>query len=564
MELSDKKGVQQIVLSLAAFSLKEVVIAPGSRNAPFVLSFNRHPNFHCTSIRDERAAAFFALGKAIELQEPVILLCTSGSAALSFAPAIAEAYYQRIPLIVITADRPKSWTHQGDGQTMNQTNIYQNYIRKSFDLDGDATEKEDLWWIRRMVGECYHIATQQDKGPIHLNVPLKEPLYNAAALDISLSPSFQMPMIQKELSEQLMQDLALQYSACQKVMVLVGQQLIQPQFEKLLIEWSQKENVIILAESTSNLHHPHFIKNIDRCITPLDAAEEATFQPDLLITFGGAIVSKRIKAFLRKSSLKAHWNIQPFDAMMDTYQSLSHSIAMDGCSFLQQMLPRLSGTTSNFRFKWWELNEKTTLAHLEFMKQAAYSDLKAFDLFYQQLPEGKHLHLANSSTIRYAQLFDNQNVASSWSNRGTSGIDGCTSTAMGAAAASREKNFILITGDVSFYYDINGFWNEEHIHNLNVIILNNEGGNIFRIIPGPRAVAECGPYFETTLKSEARQIAQHYGWDYLSAQDESSLIAALQTFFADSTKRTILEIFTKSEENPRVLDAYWQFIKSNI
>lgn len=564
MELSDKKGVQLIVLSLATLGVKEVVIAPGSRNAPFVLSFNRHPNFHCVSIRDERAAAFFALGKAIELHEPVILLCTSGSAALNFAPAIAEAFYQRIPLIVITADRPKAWTHQGDGQTMNQTNIYQNYIRKSFDLEGDASEKEDLWWIRRMIGEAYHIANQQNKGPVHLNIPLKEPLYNASAQDISLPPSFQMPSLLKELSEQLIQDLSSQYLGYQKVMVLVGQQSIQPQFEKLLIEWSQHENVIILTESTSNLHHPHFIKNIDRCITPLEATEEADFQPDLLITFGGAIVSKRIKAFLRKSALKAHWNIHPFDAMMDTYQSLSHAIAMEGCSFLQQILPHLSKGTSNYRFKWWQLNEKTTLAHLEFMKQAAYSDLKAFDLFYQQLPEGKHLHLANSSTIRYAQLFDNQKAASSWSNRGTSGIDGCTSTAMGAAAASREKDFILITGDVSFYYDINGFWNEEKINNLNVIILNNEGGNIFRIIPGPRSISECGPYFETSLKSEARHIAQHYGWDYLSAHDEGSLVAAFQTFFADSTKRTILEIFTKSEENPRVLSAYWQFIKSNI
>ena len=188
MELSDKKGVQQIVQSLAALGLKEIVICPGSRNASFVISFNRHPAFNCTSIRDERTAGFYALGKAIELQEPVAILCTSGSAALNFAPAIVEAYYQRIPLIVLTTDRPKEWTNQGDGQTILQTNIYTNYIRKSYEINGDAVQKNDLWYIERCISEGFNIATLIDKGPVHFNIPVSEPLYGTSSIDTNNLP----------------------------------------------------------------------------------------------------------------------------------------------------------------------------------------------------------------------------------------------------------------------------------------------------------------------------------------------------------------------------------------
>mgnify|MGYP000974633318 FL=1 len=175
MILSNKKGVKHIVLALAELGVKEVIICPGSRNAPLVISFNRHPNFNCTSIRDERSAGFFALGKAIESKQPVALVCTSGSAVLNFAPAIVEAFYQRIPLVIITADRPIEWVDQGDGQTIKQHEIYNNYIRKSYTLDGDSADAQKIWHIERSISEGISIATSTNKGPVHFNISLSEP-----------------------------------------------------------------------------------------------------------------------------------------------------------------------------------------------------------------------------------------------------------------------------------------------------------------------------------------------------------------------------------------------------
>lgn len=562
MELSDKKGVQHVVMALAALGLKEVVICPGSRNAPLVISFNRHPAFNCTSIRDERSAAFFALGKAIELKQPVAILCTSGSAALNFAPAIAEAYYQRIPLIVLTADRPKEWTDQGDGQTINQTDIYRNYIRKSFEINGDATSENDLWYIGRCLSEGFNIAAYSDKGPVHFNIPVSEPLYGTSEADENKMPKvFREIPAEKHIPEKDIELLAKQFSECKKVMLLVGQHEPDEKLQTITEQLASFENVVVLTESTSNIHHSGFIENIDRCITHLNDKEAKSFMPDLLITAGGAVVSKRIKKLLRDASPKYHWNIHPYDSAMDIYQALTSAIALEPYNFFEQLLPNIQPTSSDYNLQWNKLKREKEQAHKQFCADVAYSDFKVFETVFKTIPSSTHLHLANSSVIRYAQLFDNSKIASTWSNRGTSGIDGSSSTAVGAAAASPDKDFVLITGDVAFHYDKNAFWTETPVENLKVIIINNGGGGIFRIIPGPDKIAEREIFIETIMATNAEHIAAHYGWNYLVVKDEQHLESTLKKFFAPSSKKTILEIFTDANQNPLVLEQYWKFLK---
>lgn len=562
MELSDKKGVQHIVMALTALGLKEVVICPGSRNAPLVISFNRHPAFKCTSIRDERSAAFFALGKAIELKQPVAILCTSGSAALNFAPAIAEAYYQRIPLIVLTADRPKEWTGQGDGQTINQTDIYKNYIRKSFEINGDATSENDLWYLDRCLSEGFNIAAYSDKGPVHFNIPVSEPLYGTTAADENKLPKvFREISAEKHIPEKDIELLAKQFSECKKVMLLVGQHKPDEKLQAITEQLVSFENVVVLTESTSNIHHSFFIENIDRCITHLNDKEAKSFMPDLLITAGGAVVSKRIKKLLRDASPKCHWNIHPYDSAMDTYQALTSAIALEPYVFFEQLLPCIQPTSSDYNLRWNKLKSEKEQAHKQFCADVAYSDFKVFETVFKTIPSSTHLHLANSSVIRYAQLFDNSKIASTWSNRGTSGIDGSSSTAVGAAAASPDKDFVLITGDVAFHYDKNAFWTETPVENLKVIIINNGGGGIFRIIPGPDKIAEREIFIETSMATNAEHIAVHYGWNYLVVKDEQHLEGTLKKFFAPTSKKTILEIFTDANQNPLVLEQYWKFLK---
>lgn len=565
MILSNKKGVQHLVAALVALGLKEVVVCPGSRDAPLIISFNRYPGLHCTSIRDERSAGFFALGKAIELRHPVALICTSGSAALNLAPAIVEAYYQRIPLIVLTADRPKEWTDQGDGQTINQTEIYRNFIRGSYELTGDTEDLESLWAIDRRISEGWNKAVSSDCGPVHFNIPLKEPLYETETTDGVPVSVFRELMIEKGLPEGELRALQNTFLKSKKVMILVGQNQKQEDLEKVMVRLSEFPNVAVLTESTSNIHHARFIENIDRCITDLPEQEAKDLMPDLLITTGGTIISKRIKKLLRKYRPKAHWNIHPLDACRDTYQSLTLAIPMSPVPFFEQFLgfvKTLKASEENhYNQIWQELKTRKQEQHHFFCEQASYSDFKVFEHLYKLIPNNISVHISNSSAIRYAQLFDNSKMGETWCNRGVSGIDGCTSTAVGSAASAPEKDFLLITGDVAFHYDINALWHEEQIKNLKIIVLNNGGGGIFRIIDGPNKVAERSKFLETEMQSELKNIAQHYNWNYLSVHQEGDLDDRLQKLFSKNSRRTILEIFTPAKTNPSVLKKYWEWLK---
>lgn len=561
MKLSAKISIQHIVMALAELGLKEVVVCPGSRNAPLVMSFNRHPAFHCTSIRDERSAGFFALGKAIGLKQAVAVVCTSGSAALNFAPAVSEAFYQRIPLIVITADRPKEWTDQGDGQTINQTNMYENFIRRSYDLNGDISTPSVLWYNDRCLSEGFNIATISDKGPVHFNVPVSEPLYETAEVTGLKPRIFRLETTEKILSAESLSRMWGQFSACKKVMIIVGQHSADDLPAKELSKIGHFRNVIVLTESIANMHDESFVENIDRCITNLENEDALALMPELLITMGGAIISKRIKALIRKYRPQFHWNVTPFDTDMDTYQSLTLAVPVEPSVFIKQLLQVASDVPSGYHEKWIRRKDQLTKLHERFCATCNYSDLKVFYRLYQTIPSNIFLHMANSSPVRYAQLFDNGSIADSWSNRGTSGIDGCVSTAMGAASALPEKNFLLITGDVAFHYDKNALWNDEAINNLNIIIINNGGGGIFRIISGPDKVDEMEKYFETSMEITAEKIAEHYHWNYLPVKEEEQLNDILKSFFNGRTGRTILEIFTNAETNPIVLEGYWRYLK---
>lgn len=563
MTLSNKKGVQHIVLALAELGIKEVIICPGSRNAPLVISFNRHPNFICTSIRDERSAGFFALGKSIESKQPVVLVCTSGSAVLNFAPAIVEAYYQRIPLIIITADRPTEWVDQGDGQTIKQHEIYNNYIQKSYTLDGDSADAQKIWHIARSISEGVSIATSTNKGPVHFNISMNEPLYKTEEININSTVSiFKTPITQEFICNEQLQEFATQFSSTKKILFLIGQLQIDKELESMLIHFAKQDNVIVLTESTSNVHHPDFIENIDRCITNLGDEAAKALMTDLLVTMGGAIVSKRIKSLLRKFRPAAHWNIHPYDATMDTYQSLTTAISMQPTAFLTLLSQYHIPVNSDYKNNWQQLQQQKVTLQLEFEAIAPFSDFKVFQKTLSAIPKNTILHVANSSPVRYVQLFDNSHIAETWSNRGTSGIDGCTSTAMGAAAAAPEKSFVLITGDVSFQYDINALWNDQQIQNLKIIIINNGGGGIFRIIEGPNSIDERSEFLETAMTTHFAHIAQHFSWNYIQAKDEQTLNEALLYFFNPDNKRIILEIFTDAKNNPVVLADYWNHLKN--
>lgn len=565
MVTSSKINVQLIVQQCFEQGLKHVVCSPGSRNAPLVIAFDEHPEIQCTVIHDERSAAFFALGMAQQLDQPIGIVCTSGSAALNYFPAIAEAYYQCVPLVVLTADRPTEWINQGDGQTIVQSNVFGKHVRYSANFSEHAQTTTEQWYIQREISTAFAEGTTYWKGPIHFNIAFNEPLYKTE--EFTKHPSKKITLIQSrfQFSNQ-QQQAAINALGLPKKMVICGQLQEDPALLEQLKIFANDSSVVVLVENTSNLVDPKFLHCIDRTLNSIEEVLEADYAPDLLITIGGAVVSKKIKAFIRKHQPKEHWKIGFEFPYMDTYQALTHSFQAEPFHFFHSLNElNYNKNTSNYGSKWKQLDYLIQDKMLAFFEKCTFADISTFDVVLDYLPENCHLHLANSSVVRYAQLFDPIKSITYWSNRGTSGIDGSSSTAVGAAHANPEKLHVLITGDVSFFYDSNAFWNQYLTQNLRIILINNAGGGIFKIIAGPDTSKQSNDYFVAQHHHTAEGICQAFNMHYFSVDSLEALADKMSDFYTYSSdnRPKLLEIFTPSELNPEALEAFFHQLKIN-
>ena len=541
---------QSIIEICYAKGVHDIIISPGSRNAPLTIGFANNPKFNCYSIADERCAAFFALGIAQQTQKPVAVVCTSGSALLNYYPALAEAFYSQIPFIVISADRPADKIDIGDGQTIRQENVYSNHSLYNANLTETASEANDVF-----INEAINVAIAR-KGPVHINVPFEEPLYettNKLSVDFNVTG---LNLIQTLVNVDDIIAFSTLWNHSKKVLVLVGECAPNAIEERWLGQLASIPSVVVMTEATSNLHHPTFITNIDTLITPFSQAEFLKLQPRILITFGGMIVSKRVKAFLRKYKPRHHWHIDNWRAY-DTFGILTKHFQVTPNQFFKQFLPFVKNIESDYKTTFEKIHLNRKDKHREYLSKVSFSDLKAFEIIVSTLPKEIQLQISNSSAIRYAQLFDIDQSIEIFCNRGTSGIDGSTSTAIGAAIGSN-KPTVLITGDVGFIYDSNALWNNYIPKNFKIILINNGGGGIFRILPGHQETTTFNTYFETSHCLTAEHLAKMYRFNYLIASDSDSLKTALQQLFEDNEQPYILEVFTPTRQNDQVLKQYFK------
>lgn len=560
---SSKKVVQLIVEQCVSNGMKHIVCSPGSRNAPLVISFDEHPEISTYVIHDERSAAFFALGIAQQLNEPVGVVCTSGSAAVNYFPAVTEAYYQCLPLVVITADRPSAWIDQGDGQTIVQENVFGKHVRYACNFTERQDDAEGLWYVGRELAVGFASGNGSWKGPIHINVGLNEPLYETVEKNEVSTRSiaivegeFSLSSKQKELFNEVLKT--------PKKMVIVGQHRPDEKLNHYLKEFANDTSVAVLVENTSNLQDQRFIHCIDRTLNGISEEEIFEFAPELLITVGGAVISKRIKAFLRQNKPVQHWKIGSEFPFMDTYQSLSHVFQVSPADFFKEIIQlNYDRSRSNFGSKWKQKDFFAKDKMPEFFNNVAFSDIKVFETIIDYLPEGCDLHMANSSVIRYCQLFDPISSVQYWSNRGTSGIDGSTSTAAGSAWIKKDQLHVLITGDVSFFYDSNALWNKYLGPNFRIILVNNQGGGIFRIIPGPSSTRQLPDFFEAQHQQEAADICNAFGVNYRRVDSVVKLEAEMLDFysFEKNGRPKLMEVVTPGESNDEYLSAFFQAIK---
>lgn len=553
MKFSDKKLSQTLVSLCISKGIEHIVISPGSRNAPLTIGFGENPNFKCFSIVDERAAAFFALGMAQQLQKPVAVVCTSGSAVLNYYPAVAEAFYSHIPLLVFSADRPEEFIDIGDGQTIRQENIFEKHILYSANCkEGEEHQLQNEKEINIALNAAIELS-----GPVHINLPFSEPLYRTVET-ASVSPQNVLPR-EPENNKEDLSDFVEIWNKSKRKMVLVGTLFPGSLEEKYINCLAKDESVLVLTETTSNLHHPNFIPAIDQLITALDEKEFEDLQPEILLTFGGLVVSKRIKAFLRKYKPKHHWHIDQKSAL-DTYFVLSHHFKRDINDFFEEFLMKTRPVESTYLREWLNIRGHRKQLHSEYEKKIDYSDFMVFQKIFEHLPARLQLQLSNSATIRYAQLFDLPKGVEVFCNRGTSGIDGSTSTAIGAAYVSGLPT-LLITGDLSFFYDSNALWNNYIRKDFKIIVINNRGGGIFRILPGEKDTELFDTFFETKHHLSAKQLAEMYGFQYFTIENKEELESGVQTFFCHSEGPALLEIFTPDRVNDKVLIDYFKFIK---
>ena len=546
-----KKELAQIIIAACRqFEIQTVVISPGSRNAPLTIGFSNHKDFETLSIVDERCAAFFALGIAQQTLKPVALVCTSGSALLNYYPAIAEAYYSQIPLVVISADRPAHLIDIGDGQTIRQENVFKNHILysanlKEFDAENSIKALSKAFSLLRQV-----------KGPIHINAPFNEPLYETVAT----INDFRFIAEESDLQDTIdYENLASQWNSAKKKMILVGVHSPNAALEILLDKVADDPSVLVFTETTSNLYNKRFVNSIDNLIFNLTEEEFTSLKPDILLTFGGMIVSKKIKKFLRDYSPKEHWHVNELRAF-DTYQVLSKHLKIDSHSFFKHFCELVDyDNKSTYESTWTHYKQRIREKHNHYIKTAPYSDLKVFEQVLKVIPDFSEVQFSNSAIIRYSQLFEMNSTITVFCNRGTSGIDGSTSTALGAAYAT-QKPTTLITGDLSFFYDSNALWNNYIPSDVRIVIINNSGGGIFKIIPGPKKSTAL-KYFETPHCLTAEHLCVMFGFEYSTAHNLKTLAEEVVGFYDKSGKPKVLEVFTPSDLNDLVLKEYINNLK---
>lgn len=488
-----------------------------------------------------------ALGMAQQLQKPVALICTSGTAALNFYPAIAEAFYQKIPLVILTADRPLELLNQQDGQMINQVNVFGNHVRGSLNFDSILRTSHSE--LRTFLNKSMFPVM----GPVHINVPLVEPLYENLEEEI-LIENLEKPLnIFGDFDNKNIID-ALQQT--QKRVIIIGQNLPNQELLATLKELAKKD-FAILADVVSNQHESSVLKHFDFLVSQANIETLQVLEPDFIISLGGPVLSKALKLWLKKQKPKYHFRIQQDETLVDTYNNVTEYIYGNNIEVLKSLVnAEFSSSTYAEYLGLMELKSQRKIAEFINQNNVEFNELVTVNFVLKNLPKNSQLQIANSASIRYVSYIGlpDKNITA-FCNRGTSGIDGCTSTAIGAANMTKEI-VTLITGDLAFFYDRNAFWNNFVPNNLRIILLNNHGAGIFNLIDGPNSQPELEEFFLTKHKLNAKNLAAENGLSYNLCKNNDEFANALATFYDVSEQAKIIELSFDMDKSAAIFKAF--------
>ena len=554
MTTSDKYSCRCLAAALEAYGVRHVVVSPGSRNSPLIVAIARTPGLQCHMVIDERSAAFFALGIAIETGDPVAIVCTSGSAPLNYAPALAEAYYRRVPLIAVTADRPEEWIDQDDSQTIRQNGALAAVVKKSFDVPVDRGDSSLRRLTTRRISDALMLAETHPRGPVQINVQIDEPLN---AMCECLGDEFRFPKsIQSApyISAVESQGIADRLNRAKRVIVLAGFMAPDVEFSRLLS--SLPSHFAVLGETTSNIDNERCVTNIDASLRAMTAEEkQLLLDADIVVSIGGSLISRIIKAELRKHGTE-NWYVGFSDCCIDSLLHLTDRIECSPVDFFKCVCPLLKEKNSDYASMWLQVSRRGCKRSADYFASAPWSDFAAMGHLLRSVPCDTLLHISNGTSVRYAQLLAPLKVARMECNRGVSGIDGCTSTAIGAAVAS-DRPTLLSTGDMSAQYDMAALACTEIPPSFRMAVLNNGGGGIFRFINATRELPEMERFLAADVRLPLRQLADGFGFDYYEAASAEELTACLHSFFVPSGQPAILNIITPAVESADTIRKYF-------
>lgn len=538
MLTSSKIIIPILVDILRSHGVKDVVCSPGSRDIPLLIGFKAEEDVKCRMVIDERSAAFIALGLAQSTGKPVALVCTSGTAVLNYAPAVAEAFYQGLPLIVISADRPEEWIDQDDSQTIKQPGVMANFVKKSYDLaDTDVDRKDGIEYCNRVINDAMLTAIGGRRGPVHINLRLSPPLGNLSNRnDLPKARIIERINPCNSVNRAVIKRLAAE-AVDKRILVVAGFMPPDARLNKGVNRLYAHRNVVIMAETISNLHLPAECYAIDTML-----CEASMVTPQIVISIGGAIVSRMLKEYLRtipQSKRPRHWCVGHNHTTVDCFQSLTTDIQCNPADFIGLLSAEMAHILrKSCEIKQPDYREPVDRQRRESIQRmtrmvndAGWSEAFAIHRVLESVPRHVNLSISNGTCIRYAQILSHKTPHAEYCNRGVSGIEGSTSTAVGIALASEAKDDTvswLLTGDMSLTHDLGGLAAAKHLDvNIHIIVISNGGGGIFRFIDASRNLEIREEMLCVDANQDLRGISEAFGFEYLEATDRISLAKAL-------------------------------------
>lgn len=562
---STKKNVLQLVALLKEAGIRDYILCPGSRNIPLVQTIASIEEFHCTSVTDERSAGFYAIGMMQAVNRPVAVCCTSGSAVLNLHPAVCEAYYQELPLLLLTADRPQEWIGQMDGQTLPQAEAYSSLVRKCVVLP-QVHDKDEEWYCNRLINEALYALNYPQKGPVQIDVPLAEPFFDFSEKKL---PRERLIRHYEAVAISVPEELIRILQESRRTLLIIGQRSYQNEDLHDLMHLCVKNGIVILAEYPANLpDNDATCRHFDEVLSVSNAADYNQLQPDLVIYCGGHIVSKRLKNWLRKHKPSNEWRITSDGGCPDTFQNLTATIRTPNPrQFLEQLIERSlpADKKQTYLQTWKEAERQVQPAKHKLWDETRYSDITILQNFAGRLQQttfktSPSIQVANSSMVRNLQLTELPSSVRVLCNRGANGIEGTVSTSVGYSLLYNGLTFCL-TGDLSFFYDMNGLWHHPLPPGLRILLINNGNGQIFHYLPNLSS-----PYLKQFISAShsfhAEGWAAETGMTYIRCEDYKSLQTAWSRFFSEQEERPVMiEAVTDEQTNERLYKEYYNQFK---